>query len=52
VRSTRGRRANGGRSAKRTDLSEIRTWAKQHGHSVSDRGRIQASILEAYDAAH
>lgn len=29
----------------------IREWAKQHGHEVSERGRIAASVIEAYEAA-
>ena len=32
--------------------SEIRTWARQRGHKVSDRGRIPASIISDYEAAH
>lgn len=30
----------------------IREWARQNGHEVSDRGRISASVQEAFDAAH
>ncbi|OAN38885.1 histone-like nucleoid-structuring protein Lsr2 [Microbacterium sp. H83] len=29
----------------------IRTWARQSGYSVSDRGRIAADIVAAYRAA-
>lgn len=29
----------------------IRTWARQNGYSVSDRGRIAADIVAAYRAA-
>jgi hypothetical protein len=32
--------------------AEIRAWARQHGHQVSDRGRIPAAVQAAYDAAH
>ena len=28
--------------------SEIRKWAKRHGHKVSERGRIPASITRQY----
>jgi hypothetical protein len=28
--------------------AEIREWARQHGHEVAVRGRIPASVLEAY----
>ncbi|MFI0422249.1 hypothetical protein C1I98_11650 [Spongiactinospora gelatinilytica] len=31
---------------------EIREWAKQHGLSVSERGRIASTIVEQYEAAH
>jgi hypothetical protein len=43
----RGRRA----SAPVRDLSEVREWARANGHAVSDRGRVPAAVLEAYDAA-
>lgn len=34
------------------DYSAIRAWAAQNGYSVSARGRVPATVLEAYDAAH
>jgi hypothetical protein len=53
---TRGRRRGAGvgaqRAMSREKSAEIRAWAKQHGHPVSERGRIAASIVEAYEAAH
>lgn len=36
----------------RSDLAEIREWAKSNGHEVSERGRIANAVVEAYDAAH
>jgi hypothetical protein len=30
----------------------IRAWAKKHGHKVSERGRLSATVIAAYDAAH
>ena len=36
----------------RTDLSQVRGWAKTNGHQVSERGRISAAVQEAYDSAH
>jgi hypothetical protein len=30
--------------------SDIRAWAKQHGITVNDRGRIPAQVIEAYEA--
>lgn len=34
------------------DNASIRAWARTAGHSVSDRGRIPAEIVDAYNAAH
>ena len=34
------------------DYSGVREWAKQNGYQVSERGRVPASVLEAYEAAH
>lgn len=34
------------------ELARIRAWARANGHQVSERGRIAASVREAYDAAH
>ena len=54
VRGTRGRTASAasGRGKSRTDLGDIRAWAKSQGYEVSDRGRIPASVTDAYDSAH
>jgi Lsr2 len=49
------RRAAGGtgqRAMTREKSAEIRAWAKAHGHPVSERGRIAASIVQAYEEAH
>lgn len=46
----RTRNSSASAAAKR-DLGPIREWARANGHSVSDRGRVSAKILEAYDAA-
>src|ERR671912_521942 len=32
------------------DTAEVREWARAHGHTVSDRGRIPRHILEAFTA--
>jgi len=32
--------------------SKVRAWAKQTGLKVSDRGRLPASLLDAYQAAN
>ena len=34
------------------DASAVRTWAREQGHEVSDRGRVPKEIRDAYDAAH
>ena len=39
------------RSKTRKDLAAIRQWAKDNGHEVSDRGRIRADVVNAYEAA-
>lgn len=45
--------ARSGRTRRSTsDANEIRTWARENGHNVNDRGRISAEIREAYYAAH
>ena len=43
-----------GRPAKGADRDTvaIREWAKKNGHKVSERGRLSATVLAAYDAAH
>ena len=40
------------RRAGQQDYSGVREWAKENGYKVSDRGRVPASVLEAYEAAH
>jgi hypothetical protein len=44
-------RSSGGRMD-REQAGAIRDWARKNGHAVSDRGRIPASVVEAYEAAH
>ncbi|MGX1668521.1 histone-like nucleoid-structuring protein Lsr2 [Streptomyces sp. NPDC055400] len=34
------------------DSSAIRAWAKENGYEVSDRGRVPASVREAYAKTH
>jgi len=46
--SSRGRRRGGGDNR----TAEIREWARSNGHKVNERGRIPATIIEAYDKAH
>ena len=34
-----------------SDVAQIRAWARENGHTVHERGRIQAEIRDAYYAA-
>ena len=47
--STKGRNRRTGRDNR---TSDIREWAKAHGHQVSERGRVPASVVEAYEKAN
>ena len=33
-------------------VQEIREWARQNGHTVSERGRLSGAVVAAYEAAH
>ncbi|HEX3790790.1 MAG TPA: Lsr2 family protein [Pseudonocardiaceae bacterium] len=39
-----------GRSKEQTQA--IREWARTNGHAVSDRGRIPAAVIDAFEASH
>jgi len=54
ARRSGGRKSSrrAGAGPRRGDLSAVREWARKNGHQVSDRGRISAGILAAYDKAH
>lgn len=43
--------ARSGRRPKE-QLAAIRSWARQNGHEVSERGRVPEAVLTAFDAAH
>jgi hypothetical protein len=53
----RGQRRSGQQADKKSTRSSreqtaaIRQWAREHGHQVSDRGRIPTSVIEAYESA-
>lgn len=42
------------RAAARTrgSATDVRKWAREQGHTISDRGRVSAEIRAAYEAAH
>ena len=46
----RRRRTRSGPGRERS--SEIRAWAQQRGHKVSERGRIPAAIIAEYESSH
>jgi hypothetical protein len=48
-KSSRPRRARRGRKA--LDTTAIREWARANGYTVGDRGRMPASIIDAYSAS-
>ncbi len=48
VRRTSTRKASSGGG----DASAVRTWAREQGFEVSDRGRVPKEIRDAFDAAH
>ncbi|WEK14886.1 MAG: Lsr2 family protein [Candidatus Microbacterium phytovorans] len=57
--STGGHRTGGSgntariqRRAGQRDYAPVREWAAQNGYTLSDRGRVPAAVLEAYDAAN
>lgn len=51
-------RRTGGRASRRgtrkassdLDTADVRQWARENGYEVSDRGRISATIMDAYKA--
>lgn len=52
ARRVGGRRQQTRAAAGRSDLNEIRAWGRANGYKVSERGRVSAEVLKAYDAAH
>jgi hypothetical protein len=40
-----------GSGRNREQTQAIREWAKKNGHEVSDRGRIPAAVIQAFEAA-
>lgn len=48
----KGSRSVTKRSSVGSDNSTIREWARSNGYEVSERGRIKAEIVEAFNAAN
>jgi hypothetical protein len=60
ARRTGGRRRNGRRSSTPAaaaadgspSAADVRSWARENGWDVPERGRVSAEVREAYAAAH
>ncbi len=48
VKAPRGART----APDREQTAAIREWARANGHEVSERGRLSASVLAAFEEAH
>ena len=51
-KSSGSRQSGPSAAAKRERSRAIREWARANDHDVSDRGKIPASVIEAYDKAN
>ncbi len=49
--SGRVQRGRGSTPARNQEAAEIRKWAREQGYKVSDRGRVQSEIQDAYRKA-
>jgi hypothetical protein len=38
--------------ARNQEAAQIREWARANGYTISERGRVQSGIVEAYRRAH
>jgi hypothetical protein len=52
VRRTSRAGSRGTGSGDRERVQAMREWAREHGHKVSERGRLPGSVVAAYEAAH
>jgi hypothetical protein len=50
--SAAGRRGGRPTRTDREQTQAIREWARKNGHKVGEKGRIPATVLEAYNAKH
>jgi hypothetical protein len=50
----RGRKPSGGSGSGRSreQTRAVRDWARQQGHSISERGRIPLEVQRAFEQAH
>ena len=47
-----GRRSGSRRAAHSADLAAVRSWAREAGLNISERGRISAAVMKQYEATH
>ena len=52
ARRPRPVRPRGACASDREQTQAIREWARNNGHKVTERGRIPATIVEAYNSAN
>lgn len=48
----RGARRGSANGRSTVGQAQIRSWARENGHTVSDRGRLPAAVLAAYRDAN
>lgn len=51
-RGGRRGRSRSGSTAGGASAAEIRTWARENGYQVPERGRVSSEVREAYESAH
>ena len=49
--SRRSARNNGRRGSSGIDTTAVRTWAREHGIDIKERGRVPADVVAKYQAA-
>ncbi|TVL92124.1 Lsr2 family protein [Streptomyces sp. SAJ15] len=50
--AARGRTRTAATAGAGQDTAKIRAWAKENGYEVNDRGRVPATVREAYEKAN
>ena len=51
-RASRGPARPAAAGSDRERVQAIREWARSNGHTVSERGRLSSTVMEAYAKAH
>ena len=49
--TTRRPSTRGGRKPSTVDTAAVRTWARENGHDIKDRGRVPADLVAKYQEA-